>query len=205
MHYDARLRTLSNRMHSRGALMHRRLFGRRGDGWVSGTLLAAAVLALVPAVASAQLASAAYTAAEAEAGRVLYDQACAACHMPNLRGSFEAPELVGPTFQGGWSELEVEDLLEIISVTMPPGAGARWRRKSTPASSPTSCSRTATPPAPSRWAGSPRPPRGRPPPGSRWRSPPQPACRAARARCVPRPSGHRSPTRCCGTPTRRTG
>ena len=80
--------------------MHRGLFGRRGGGWVWGMLTAAALLAL-PAVASAQLASASYTAAEAEAGRALYDRECAACHLPNLRGSFEAPELVGPTFQGG--------------------------------------------------------------------------------------------------------
>ena len=103
--------------------MHRRLFGRRANGCVWGMLVAAAALVAVPAVASAQLASASYTAAEAEAGRALYDSECAACHMPNLRGSFEAPELAGPTFRAAWDEQPVEDLLELIGVTMPPGAG----------------------------------------------------------------------------------
>ena len=103
--------------------MQRALYGRRADGWLRGTLAGAAALALAPLAASAQLASAAYTAAEAEAGRALYDRACAACHMPNLSGSFEAPELAGPTFRGGWGERPVGDLLELVSVTMPPGGG----------------------------------------------------------------------------------
>ena len=103
--------------------MQRALYGRRADGWLRGTLAGAAALALAPLAASAQLASAAYTAAEAEAGRALYDRACAACHMPNLSGSFEAPELAGPTFRGGWGERPVGELLELVSVTMPPGGG----------------------------------------------------------------------------------
>ena len=99
--------------------MQRRRFGGHVKSGVRGMLTAAALLAL-PAVASAQLASASYTAAEAEAGRALYDRECAACHLPNLRGSFEAPELAGPTFRAGWGEQPVEDLLELIAVTMPP-------------------------------------------------------------------------------------
>ena len=104
--------------------MHRGRDGRQGNGWAWGIPAgAAALLATAPLAAGAQLASAAYTEAEVVAGRALYDRACAACHMPNLSGSFEAPELAGPTFRGAWGERPVEDLLELVRVTMPPGGG----------------------------------------------------------------------------------
>ena len=82
--------------------MHRRRYGRRPARLALGTGFAAAVLA--PSAVSAQLFSADYTAAEAEAGRAIYEQACATCHMSNLTGSFEAPELAGPTFRGAWGD-----------------------------------------------------------------------------------------------------
>ena len=104
--------------------MHRGPYGRRVNGWARGIPAgAAALLAAAPLAAAGQLASAAYTAEEAAAGRALYDRACAACHMPNLSGSFEAPELAGPTFRGAWGGRPVEDLLELVRVTMPPGGG----------------------------------------------------------------------------------
>ena len=49
-----------------------------------------------------------------------YDRACASCHMPNLSGSFEAPELAGPAFRGGWGDQSVEALIEFTAATMPP-------------------------------------------------------------------------------------
>ena len=101
--------------------MHRRRHGRRPTGLALGTVVAAALLA--PPAASAQLFSAGYTAAEAEAGAAIYEQMCATCHMSNLTGSFEAPGLAGPTFRGAWEDRGVDELIELVQVTMPPGAG----------------------------------------------------------------------------------
>ena len=105
--------------------MQRRSGGRRrnGSGWGAIVAAAAAALVSVPTAAAGQLASVAYTAAEADAGRAIYEQMCATCHLSNLGGSFEAPELAGPTFRGAWDERPVEELIELVQVTMPPGAG----------------------------------------------------------------------------------
>ena len=102
--------------------MHRRQGVRRPAGWVWGTAVALAMAVLAPADAAAQLAAAGYTAAEAEAGRTTYERACASCHMPNLTGSFEAPELAGPTFRAAWADRSAGELLELVGATMPTGA-----------------------------------------------------------------------------------
>jgi mono/diheme cytochrome c family protein len=58
-----------------------------------------AALALASAAAAAppppSTMTGVYTAAQAAEGKVVYDGACAMCHGPNLRGSFEAPPLTG--------------------------------------------------------------------------------------------------------------
>ena len=95
--------------------------GGRQNGLAWGVVLLAAS-ALAPADTAAQLAEASYTAAEAEAGRAAYDRACASCHMPNLSGAFEAPELAGPTFRGAWGGQPVDPLIERVRTTMPPDA-----------------------------------------------------------------------------------
>ena len=102
--------------------MHRRRGGGRWNAPRYATIVAVAVLALAPSGATAQLASATYTAAEAEAGRALYDQSCASCHMPNLSGQFEAPALAGTSFLGMWGERPVAELLDLVRATMPPAA-----------------------------------------------------------------------------------
>ena len=65
---------------------------------------------------------AAYTRDQAEAGAAVYRQSCAECHLANLRGSFEAPELSGPSFRAGWRAGTVANLLDLIRETMPPDA-----------------------------------------------------------------------------------
>ncbi|MCH7565979.1 MAG: c-type cytochrome [Gemmatimonadetes bacterium] len=65
---------------------------------------------------------AAYTRDQAEAGAAVYRQTCAECHLANLRGSFEAPDLSGPSFRDGWRAATVADLLDLIRETMPPDA-----------------------------------------------------------------------------------
>ena len=61
-----------------------------------------------------------YTAGQAEAGSVVYQEACAACHLLDLRGVDEAPELAGPNFQSTWGNRPVVDLLRLVQLTMPP-------------------------------------------------------------------------------------
>ena len=51
-----------------------------------------------PVAGSAQQAS--FTAAQAEAGAAVYQTACAVCHLANLQGSGEAPQLAGTDFRG---------------------------------------------------------------------------------------------------------
>ena len=63
-----------------------------------------------------------YTADQAAAGATLYTQVCAACHLGSLQGSFEAPELAGPSFRNTWSRRPVSDLVELIRETMPTDA-----------------------------------------------------------------------------------
>ena len=100
--------------------MQRRRSSSRRVGLAWGMLFAGAALA--PPDAAAQLDAASYTAAEADAGRAAYDRACASCHMPNLSGAFEAPELAGPTFRGAWGGQPVDALIERARATMPPDA-----------------------------------------------------------------------------------
>ena len=105
--------------------MQRRSDGRqrKGSGWGAYVAVLAAAAALAPAGAAGQLAATAYTAAEADAGRAIYEQMCATCHLSNLGGSFEAPALAGPTFRAAWEDRSAEELIELVRVTMPPGAG----------------------------------------------------------------------------------
>ncbi len=74
----------------------------------------------VAAQSAAQNQQATYTDGQAEAGSAVYNQACADCHLADLRGSFEAPELSGPSFRGIWVNRPVSDLMDLIQETMPP-------------------------------------------------------------------------------------
>ncbi|MXZ71624.1 MAG: PQQ-binding-like beta-propeller repeat protein [Acidobacteria bacterium] len=96
-------------------------------GWIT---LATAMAALTLAAAVGMAAQAAfgqapgddqasYTADQAQTGEALYLQQCASCHLVDLRGQFEAPELAGPNFRNIWGNRTVTDLLTIIDETMP--------------------------------------------------------------------------------------
>jgi len=61
------------------------------------------------------------TAAQAAAGRTLYQTNCAGCHMADLGGRNEAPALVGPNFMAAWGPRSTRELLNVIRTTMPPG------------------------------------------------------------------------------------
>jgi alcohol dehydrogenase (cytochrome c) len=90
-------------------------------------------LGLYVLMLSAQSASGGhYTPAQAERGRALYAEACAACHGPELSDGPASP-LVGPGFAArwnpgasvsdlfGWGGASVDDLFFVIRTTMPPG------------------------------------------------------------------------------------
>ena len=62
-----------------------------------------------------------YTHEQAELGAAVYRDACADCHLANLRGDFEAPELAGRSFRRAWDDVPIRELLENIRTTMPEG------------------------------------------------------------------------------------
>src|SRR5437773_5741639 len=61
-----------------------------------------------------------YSAAQAAAGRAVYQASCASCHMPDLAGRNEAPQLAGNNFMNTWRSRSTRDLFEFIQSTMPP-------------------------------------------------------------------------------------
>src|SRR5438067_596331 len=62
-----------------------------------------------------------YTAAQAAAGRGVYQANCAGCHGPDLAGRNDAPQLAGPQFVGSWGSRTIADLVGFMQAAMPPG------------------------------------------------------------------------------------
>jgi PQQ-dependent dehydrogenase (methanol/ethanol family) len=81
---------------------------------------AAAAMGIAPAAGQQPKTTASYTAEQANAGRAAYQANCAACHMPDLRGSNEALPLAGSNFVNVWRNRTTSDLFKRISSTMPP-------------------------------------------------------------------------------------
>lgn len=84
---------------------------------------AVAVAGAVMVVTAGQAPSGApvYTAAQAAAGRAAYQANCASCHVADLGGRNEAPQLAGTDFMNTWRNRSTADLLDYISSQMPPG------------------------------------------------------------------------------------
>ena len=61
-----------------------------------------------------------YTEDQARAGQLAYERVCGSCHMTNLQGAFEAPELAGPNFLNRWGGGEVNELFVYMQTSMPP-------------------------------------------------------------------------------------
>ena len=61
-----------------------------------------------------------YTAAQAQAGEAAYAQQCAGCHLPDFRGSGDAPPVAGADFRAKWGPRAVNDLFTYLVQTMPP-------------------------------------------------------------------------------------
>ena len=65
-------------------------------------------------------ASGVFTADQASAGTSVYSASCASCHMADLAGRNEAPQLAGGNFMNTWRARSTKDLFEFIQSTMPP-------------------------------------------------------------------------------------
>jgi alcohol dehydrogenase (cytochrome c) len=61
-----------------------------------------------------------FTAEQAATGRQVYAASCAGCHLADLRGRNEAPQLAGNNFMNTWRSRTARDLFEYIQSTMPP-------------------------------------------------------------------------------------
>jgi alcohol dehydrogenase (cytochrome c) len=81
-------------------------------------VLAAVVSAAV--IRGQQPAPPPFNAAQAAAGRQLYEMNCASCHRADLSGAAEAPALAGPNFTRVWGSRTAAQLAAYIQAAMPP-------------------------------------------------------------------------------------
>ena len=89
-----------------------------------GVLAAAVALACGMGVFAGQPpARGVFTAEQAAAGRAAYQANCSSCHLPDLAGRNEAPQLAGTNFMNTWRARSTRDLFEYIQSTMPPTGG----------------------------------------------------------------------------------
>jgi len=70
----------------------------------------------------------AYTKEQAERGKPLYQQNCAACHGETMDGIEMAPALAGGDFIDKWAGQTVGDLFERVRATMPRDRPGRLSR-----------------------------------------------------------------------------
>src|SRR5215831_7670362 len=83
----------------------------------ANALIALAVLTAFPAYSQP---GGTYTAAQAQAGMPAYQTNCANCHLPDLTGRNEAPQLAGGNFMNAWGPRSTADLVRYMQATMPP-------------------------------------------------------------------------------------
>jgi S-disulfanyl-L-cysteine oxidoreductase SoxD len=89
---------------------------------MAGAAMAAAMAASVGVTAGPQAPphSSAFTAEQAAAGRAAYARSCAGCHMPDLSGNGDIPQLSGELFLSTWRTRSTKELVDYLSATMPP-------------------------------------------------------------------------------------
>ena len=78
------------------------------------------VLMGVMTVAGQQRGAVTYTADQAATGRAAYQASCAGCHLPDLRGQNEAPQLAGANFMTQWGGRTGRELVTFMQAAMPP-------------------------------------------------------------------------------------
>jgi alcohol dehydrogenase (cytochrome c) len=92
---------------------------RKGRRFVICGAIAALGISIVLAAAQQPARTGPFTAEQANAGRAIYQSTCAACHLPDMKGSFEAPPLAGANFLNTWRNRPTSDLFTRIRNTMP--------------------------------------------------------------------------------------
>lgn len=93
--------------------------------WALAAVLAGSTIALVAGQQPAAPSGApVYTLAQATAGRATYQANCASCHVADLGGRNEAPQLAGGDFMNTWRSRTTRDLFDYMSSTMPPGGAS---------------------------------------------------------------------------------
>src|SRR5229473_8611041 len=82
---------------------------------------AVAVIGISIAVTAAQqpARTGPFTAEQAASGRAIYQSTCLTCHLPDMKGTFEAPPLAGANFMNMWRNRPVSDLFNRIRTSMP--------------------------------------------------------------------------------------
>src|SRR5438876_622979 len=88
----------------------------------AGKLRLLSVIGIV--IGAAVITAGQHTAVQATAGSAVYQANCAGCHMPDLGGRNEAPQLAGSNFINAWGRRSTRELLNTIQTTMPPGRPA---------------------------------------------------------------------------------
>src|SRR5262249_13697289 len=79
-----------------------------------------AVTVIATAMAAQAQTPAIYTKVQADAGLAAYQVNCASCHLPDLAGRNEAPQLAGGNFMNAWGARTTTDLIRFSQATMPP-------------------------------------------------------------------------------------
>jgi alcohol dehydrogenase (cytochrome c) len=85
----------------------------------AGTIIAMALLVNNFAVAQQPARTGPFTTAQANTGRTIYQSTCERCHLPDMKGTFEAPPLAGPNFMNTWRNRPTSDLFTRIRTSMP--------------------------------------------------------------------------------------
>ena len=104
-------------------------------------LLASLIVAAAMATAAAAAAQEAqtrsvwdgvYTEDQAKRGEELYFDRCVRCHGPSYMGGPDgAGALVGPTFNGNWNNVPLDQMLDRVRLTMPQDKPASLSRQQT--------------------------------------------------------------------------
>ena len=84
-----------------------------------GGFMAAFMFTTAGAQATKSVNDGVYSAAQAEKGRAVYTETCAACHGDKLEGSGPMPPLAGADFLKNWEGKNLGELFEKTHTTMP--------------------------------------------------------------------------------------
>ncbi len=92
---------------------------RKSLRFAIGGAIAALGSSIIMAAAQQPARPGIFTVEQASAGQATYQGVCSSCHLPDLKGAFEAPPLAGANFMNTWRNRATSDLFTRIRATMP--------------------------------------------------------------------------------------